>query len=101
MPIVREVVVDCHIDDVFAYLADPVWLADERSEVRGRPPDRIAWREHVGAVTCELEAVWTSTRVTHRDGAALGLLRGRSRARAVQRRLRALKQELERGDRRR
>jgi hypothetical protein len=96
MPIVRELVVDCHIEDVFAYMVDPVWLAGQRSELSGHPPDRIAWREPVGIVTCELEAVWTSTRVTHRDDARLGLLRRRARGREVQRRLRALKRELER-----
>jgi hypothetical protein len=97
MPIIRAVVVDCHIDDVFDYVADPAWLAGERSDVSGEPPDRIAWRERIGAVTCELEAVWTSTRVTHRDRAALGALRRLARGREIERRLRALKRELERG----
>jgi hypothetical protein len=96
MPIIRAVVVDCHIEDVFAYLSDPVWLAGERTDVSGEPPDRIVWRERHGPVTCELEEVWTSTRVTHRDDAALGVLRRRARSRAVARRLRALKRELER-----
>jgi hypothetical protein len=96
MPIIRAVVVDCHIEDVFAYLSGPLWLAGERTGVSGEPPDRVTWREPHGPVTCELEAVWTSTRVTHRDDAALGVLRRRARGREVERRLRALKRELER-----
>jgi hypothetical protein len=96
MPIIRAVVVDCHIEDVFDRVADPAWLPGERTDVSREPPDRVAWRERHGPVTCELEEVWTSTRVTHRDGAALGVLRRRARGREVERRLRALKRELER-----
>jgi hypothetical protein len=47
-------------------------------------------------VTCELEEVWTSTRVTHREEAARGALRRLARGREVTRRLRALRRELER-----
>ena len=96
MPIIRAVVVDCHIEDVFDRVADPAWLPGERTDVSGEPPDRVVGHEGHGAEICELEEVWPSTRVTHRDHAALGLLRRRARGREVERRLRALKRELER-----
>jgi hypothetical protein len=108
VPCAPEVVIDCHIDDVFAFLADltnaPRWVAGVVSvdhvagdgpgpgalyhvlrRVRGRqrrttvvcvawePPKRVAWREDGGAVTYELESVWTATRVTARGGAVRDL----------------------------
>ena len=99
-PIVRAVVVDCHIEDVFAYLADPTrdhaWCDAPRALLAREPPAWIAWREDDVEVTCELEPVWTSTRVTHREAARGGPWRRRSRRRAVARRLRTLKNALER-----
>ena len=94
--LVRVIVVDCHIDDVLAHIARPAWLAGARTDVRAQPPDRIVWREGGVEVTCELEEVWTSTRVTHREEAARGALRRLARGREVTRRLRALRRELER-----
>lgn len=105
MQIVRSVVIDGHIEDVFRYVADPSnnpeWcakvLAVQQAEGEGPgagarydvlhrpipflparrmaytcleydPPERTAWREDDGQtvihVTCELEPVWTSTRLT-------------------------------------
>jgi hypothetical protein len=106
MQIVRSVVIDCHIEDVFDYVADPrhrplatcACVASER-------PHRIAWRsedDEVIEVTYELESVWTATRLTRRDDArfdAPRLLQPLARIRHrrdVARRLRALKGELER-----
>jgi hypothetical protein len=97
MELVRAIVVDCHIDDVFAYVAGPAWLAGARTGVSAQPPRRVVWREGDVEVTCELEEVWTSTRVMHREAAARGALRRLARGREVTRRLRALRQTLERG----
>jgi hypothetical protein len=94
--LVRAIVVDCHIDDVFAHVANLTWLAETRTGVSAQPPGRVVWREGGVEVTCELEEVWTSTRATHREEAARGALRRRARARELARRLRTLKRELER-----
>jgi uncharacterized protein YndB with AHSA1/START domain len=111
--IVRSVVIDCHIEDVFAYVADPrndaAWRVPTRSRrarhgtrtrVDSEPPRRIAWREGDGHevidVTYELESVWTSTRVTERDDVRLGVLRRIAMGRNVARRLSTLKRVLER-----
>jgi hypothetical protein len=110
-PLVRSVVIDCHIEDVFEYVADPsndpAWRAHRpiaRTECVA--PSRVAWREHDRAlvieVTYELETVWTSTRVTQRHEARMRGPRvlhpwARLRlGRAAARQLRALKQALER-----
>ena len=140
MQIVRSVVVDCHIEDVFDYIADrlndPAWsptvqavdqlhgngpgpgasYAVLRKPLRLRParlmectcvdwdpPARLAWLEKDGPdvvrVTYELEPVWTAARVTQRHEAPFGAARALRRmtvARAVARRLRSLKEVLER-----
>jgi hypothetical protein len=98
--IVRSVVIDRHIDDVFAYIANPLnepaHLA-AMDRVACDPPRRIAWRadDDLVEVTYELEEVWTSTRVTRRDVAPGGWLRRAALARDIARRLHALKRELE------
>lgn len=106
-------VIDCHIEDVFAYVADPGndagWRVPSRFRRARRgtrtcvdldPPRRIAWREEDGGgvidVTCELESVWTSTRVTQRADVGLGVLRRVAVGRDVVRHLNALKRVLER-----
>jgi hypothetical protein len=75
MQILRSVVIDCHIEDVFDYVADP---RNDREWRRGRlteltclhseRPRRIAWRWEADGefvdVGFALEPVWTSTRVT-------------------------------------
>jgi hypothetical protein len=100
MRIVRSVVVDCHIEDVSAYVADPAndpaWCVGSRTRVAAAAPARVTWQEAGAEVTLELEEVWTSTRVTHREDSDLGALRRAARAREVARRLRALRRALER-----
>jgi uncharacterized protein YndB with AHSA1/START domain len=108
--IVRSVVVDCHVEDVFDYLADP---RNDREWRRGRlteltcvdceRPHRIAWRwEAEGDVvdmSFALEPVWTSTRVTvrqERGHPGATILRKRAAARDLGRRLEALRRRLER-----
>jgi uncharacterized protein YndB with AHSA1/START domain len=107
--IVRSAVIDCHIEDVFAYVADPrndrEWRSDQASPLTRwecEPPHRIVWRWEADGDTVEvsfaLEPVWTSTRVTvrqeHRQRARI---LGRARAaRDLDRRLEALRQRLER-----
>ena len=67
------------------------------------PPARLAWLEKDGPdvvrVTYELEPVWTAARVIQRHEAPIGAARALRRmtvARAVARRLRSLKEVLER-----
>lgn len=104
----QNVVIDCHIDDVFAFLADlrnaPRWasgitsaaqvagdgaglgaLYDVVRRVRGRrrhtamvcvawePPRRVAWSGDSVEISCNLEQVWTASRVTVRGAAARDL----------------------------
>jgi hypothetical protein len=113
MQIVRSIVIDCHIEDVFDYLADP---RNDREWRRGRlteltclhseRPHRIGWRweaegEHVD-VGFALEPVWTSTRLVvtqARRPEKARVLRPalkRAAARDLDRRLEALRQRLER-----
>jgi hypothetical protein len=143
MEIVRSVVVDCHIEDVFDYIADryndPAWSPTvqavdqlhgigpgpgasyavlhkplplrparlmECTCVEWDPPARLGWLEKDGSdvirVTYELEPVWTAARVTQRHEARLGARRALHPLRrlrvdqAVGRRLRSLKEVLER-----
>ena len=113
MQILRSVVIDCHIEDVFDYVADP---RNDREWRRGRlteltclgseRPRRIAWRWEADGDVVDvgfvLEPVWTSTRVTVRQerrphGARiLRPARQRTAARDLDRRLEALRQRLER-----
>jgi hypothetical protein len=111
--VVRSVVIDCHVEDVFDYIADPrndrEWRRGRLTEltcVHSERPRRIAWRWGAEGecvdVSFALEPVWTSTRVTvnqerRRPGASI--LRPalkRAAARDLDRRLEALRQRLER-----
>jgi hypothetical protein len=113
MQIVRSVVIDCHIEDVFDYVADP---RNDREWRRGRPteltfldserPRRIAWRWEADGefvdVGFALEPVWTSTRVTvsqerrpHGARILWPALKWAA-ARDIDRRLEALRERLER-----
>jgi len=97
MRVVRSVVVDCHPDDVLAY------LLREGGRFEGtREPQRVVAREGDLTVTYTLEPVWTSTRLTRAETVPDGP-RGLRRLRAVRRgaragrRLRAVRLALERG----
>jgi uncharacterized protein YndB with AHSA1/START domain len=103
--IVRSVVIDCHVEDVFDYLADPrndgAWRADRRAALtcaEREPPHRIVWRWDADGEVVEvgfaLEPVWTSTRVTVREEQRTRIPR-RAR-RDLDRRLETLRQRLER-----
>ena len=134
MELVRDVVIDRHIDEVFDFVADPLhdpaWRPTVVSVVQvveadglgarydvlhrpvrfrpprrtlqtcvlWEPPARVGWHGEDAAggfdVTCELESVWTATRVTRRTVAPRRLrwLAARDDARE----LRALKRILER-----
>jgi hypothetical protein len=110
MQIVRSVVIDCHVEDAFDYIADP---HNDREWRRGRHtaltcldsqrPHRIAWHWETDGDTVEvsfaLEPVWTSTRVTvcqeHRRRRAR-ILRRALAIRDLDRRLEALRRRLER-----
>jgi hypothetical protein len=96
--VVRCVVIDCHVEDVFDYLADPLHDRDWLTCVEPEAPRRVIWRWEADGdgveVSFALDPVWTSTRVTARREH-----RGRGRARAARdldRRLEALRQRLER-----
>ena len=109
MQIVRSVVIDCHIDDVFEYVADPRNDREWRSarpaaltRVDCIPPHRIAWRWEADGdivdVSFALEPVWTSTRLTMREERRRHGRRflKRAAARDLDRRLEALRLRLER-----
>jgi hypothetical protein len=113
MQIIRSVVIDCHMDDVFDYVADPLndreWRAARSSaltRVDCVPPHRIAWRweaeGEIVDVSFALEPVWTSTRLTMRQESRLHGPRFLRRvlkwaaARDLDRRLEALRKRLER-----
>jgi uncharacterized protein YndB with AHSA1/START domain len=108
--VVRSVVIDCHVDDVFDYVADPgndrEWRSADSAALtclHSEPPHRIAWCWEADGDTIEvtftLEPVWTSTRLTvrqeHRRRRARLLQRARA-ARDLDRRLAALRRRLER-----
>ena len=114
MQIVRSVVIDCHVEDVFDYVADP---HNDREWRRGRHtaltcvdsqrPHRIAWRWEAEQgdtvdVGFALEPVWTSTRLVvrqERPPRGPGILRPALKwtaARDLDRRLEALRRRLER-----
>jgi hypothetical protein len=113
MQILRSVVIDCHIEDVFDYVADPrndrEWRRGRLTELTCRHserPRRIAWRWEADGefvdVGFALEPVWTSTRLTvsqelRPHGARiLRPARQRAAARDLDRRLEALRERLER-----
>jgi len=104
--VVRSVVIDCHVEDVFDYLADPrndrEWRRGRLTEltcVHSERPHRIAWRWEAEGDFVEvgfaLEAVWTSTRVTASEERRRPAFK-RAAARDLDRRLEALRQRLER-----
>jgi hypothetical protein len=110
MQIVRSVVIDCHIEDVFDYVADPLHDRELRTAaltcVERQPPHHVAWRGEADAgvvdVSFALEPVWTSTRLTvTQEGRLQGpRILGRAlkwaAARDLDRRLEALRRRLER-----
>src|SRR3954470_17634127 len=110
MQIIRCVVIDCHIEDVFEYVADPLndreWRPARTGALRcveREPPHRIAWRWEADGemvdVSFALEPVWTSTRLTvsqQHSRQRAWILRRALAARDLDRRLEALRRRLER-----
>src|SRR5919108_2485725 len=109
MQIVRSVVIDCHIEDVFDYVADPrndrEWRSGDAAgltRVDCAAPHQVTWRWEAEGdaveVSFALEPVWTSTRLTVREERPLRgprILRQWMAGRDLDRRLEALRRRLE------